>query len=79
MKNTCGCINVSSDVMPAGVTSWGTPVGSNSDRGFLSLTAFPYPAFFVGDMMEVIENPDHRNCICDGCGVLIFAKGNCTA
>ena len=83
MKNTCGCINVSSDVMPAGVTSWETPVGSNSDRGFLPLTARPQirdRLYFVGDMMEleVIENPDYQNddriAFCPECGCSVHKK-----
>ena len=64
MKNTCGCINVSSDVMPAGVTSWETPIGSNSFSGFSvfnSLSPIWGRTFFVGNMMEVIENPDYQN------------------
>ena len=41
MDNTCGYLNVSLIAIPAGMSSWETPVGSNSDRGFLPLTARP--------------------------------------
>jgi len=32
-----------------------------------------------GEYIKFENGSARRNCICDGCGVLIFAKGNCTA
>ena len=64
MDNTCGYLNVSLIAIPAGMSSWETPIGSNSFSGFSvfnSLSPIWGRTFFVGNMMEVIENPDYQN------------------
>ena len=55
MDNTCGYLNVSLIAIPAGMSSWETPIGSNSFSGFSvfnSLSPIWGRAFFVGDIYE---------------------------